>query len=296
MKQIHNHPYTLLEVLVAVAVLLIMMGFLFQFAGGAQKLWASSTARSEMSAKADAIFNLIGEDLENMYVVSAEEDLDAQAAWYCAHVNPSGTNSKVFSTSSEYNLDNFCFFTQATDGAEDANRSLIYGVRYHFEPKDSTDEDSTGRLYRYEASNGKSWQKLVDIAHPDCPLAEKNEDYNPDPTQSNSNTHNRPWNDPQWYCNVTHGSANCDLASTDDEEYLVADNIQSIQIFSDAAWVKDDGSGSDSIPVRSNPILEKPSVVRVTVTFEIPKTLKAGMNSSGVNTDRTFSRVYRLVK
>ena len=293
MKKMHNHPYTLLEVLVAVAVLVIMMGFLFQFAGGAQKLWSSSTARSEMSAKADAIFNLIGEDLENMYVVPADEDLDAQAAWYCAHVKE-GASPRVFSSSSDYNLDNFCFFAQATDNVDDPNRSLIYGVRYHFDPKDPADEESTGKLYRYEASNGKGWQKLVDIAHPDCPLTEKNENYDPDPSQPNSDTHNKPWNDPQWYCNITHDNPKCDLASTDDEEYLVADNIQSIQIFSDAAWVKDDGSSE--IPVKSNPILEKPSIVRVTVTFEIPKTLKAGMNGSDVNTDRTFSRVFRLVK
>ena len=41
-----RHNFTLLEILVAVAVLVIMMSFLFQFVISAQRVWAASTART----------------------------------------------------------------------------------------------------------------------------------------------------------------------------------------------------------------------------------------------------------
>ena len=68
MKELRRHPFTLIEVLVAVAVLVIMMGFIFQFTGIAQKLWASNTGRTEMSAQADAVFSLLQEDLEHLLI------------------------------------------------------------------------------------------------------------------------------------------------------------------------------------------------------------------------------------
>ncbi len=70
MKKHHLH-YTLIEVLVAVAVLALMMSFLFQFTAGAQRIWNASNANTDITGNADAIFALLDEDLSQMVVDGA---------------------------------------------------------------------------------------------------------------------------------------------------------------------------------------------------------------------------------
>ena len=147
--------FTLIEILVAVAVLVIMMGF--QFTGGAQRVWSANTARTEMSAQADAIFSLIREDLEHIYIVEEDEDMDAQSGWYCRHSDGTSINDTPFAASDK-SLKDLCFFTQATDGIENytpgSGRSLIYGVRYHFAP-------ATGDLGEEERQAQEDQRPLV---------------------------------------------------------------------------------------------------------------------------------------
>ncbi len=70
MKQF-RHNFTLLEILVAVAVLVIMMGFLSQFVISAQRVWASSTARTQLADQANTVFQLLGEDFNQMITINA---------------------------------------------------------------------------------------------------------------------------------------------------------------------------------------------------------------------------------
>ena len=81
MKNLRAHNFTLMEILVAVAVLVILMGFILQFTNSAQRLWAANTAITDMSAQADAVFSILQQDIEHMYVVTEEEDIDAQGGW-----------------------------------------------------------------------------------------------------------------------------------------------------------------------------------------------------------------------
>lgn len=64
----HTFHYTLIEVLVAIAVLALMMSFLFQFTGSAQRIWSASNASMDVASSSDAILALLDEDLAQMTV------------------------------------------------------------------------------------------------------------------------------------------------------------------------------------------------------------------------------------
>ncbi|MGI6356362.1 MAG: PulJ/GspJ family protein [Lentisphaeria bacterium] len=63
-RHIRKH-YTLVEIMVAVAILVIMMGFLFQFVIGAQRIWAASTRTGSLFEKAQIAFDVMETDLKN---------------------------------------------------------------------------------------------------------------------------------------------------------------------------------------------------------------------------------------
>jgi type II secretory pathway pseudopilin PulG len=60
--------YTLVEILVAMAILVIMMSFLFQFVIGAQRIWSASTRTASVFDKAQIVFDVIETDLKNAIV------------------------------------------------------------------------------------------------------------------------------------------------------------------------------------------------------------------------------------
>lgn len=57
--------YTLVELMIAMAILVIMMGFLFQFLNSAQRLWSASSNSSQVFDTAQVIFDVIETDLKN---------------------------------------------------------------------------------------------------------------------------------------------------------------------------------------------------------------------------------------
>lgn len=262
-----KHNFTLIEILVAVAVLVIMMGFLFQFTTGAQRVWSANTARTEMSAQADAIFSLIKEDLEHIYIVEDFDDLDAQSGWFCKH-----ESGYPFTRSATDNLQNFCFFTQAIDGIEDytpgSGRSLIYGVRYHFDSATGDLGEGKGKLYRFETSD-PTWNKITDL--------ELNDDGEPTKTIDGKTAL-----DEDWYAEIPSDD-------NEKEEYLVAENIKSIRIYSDAAVDEDNHAYNKAF------IPSAPKYIRINVVFSVPVNLRNGATTTE-DTDRTFSRVFLVKK
>ena len=58
--------YTLVELLVAVAILVIMMGFLFEFVIGAQRIWSASEKKATSFDTAQVAMDVIETDLHNM--------------------------------------------------------------------------------------------------------------------------------------------------------------------------------------------------------------------------------------
>ena len=128
MKKHHFH-YTLIEVLVAVAVLALMMSFLFQFTSGAQRIWTATNANTDITSNADAIFALLDEDLTQMIV-----DADAGMSY-----TNSGGDFGFYAISGRRG-------GVKAGGGDSVNEigSLVY-VQYHYDSADSL-------LYRVQKS------------------------------------------------------------------------------------------------------------------------------------------------
>ena len=56
--------YTLTELLVAVAVLMLMMTFLMQFVIGSQRIWYASSSTTSLFDKAQVVFSILETDLK----------------------------------------------------------------------------------------------------------------------------------------------------------------------------------------------------------------------------------------
>lgn len=141
-----RHNFTLLEILVAVAVLVIMMSFLFQFVISAQRVWAASTARTYMADQANAVFQVMAEDFNQMVTVKEDENPDAEMGWLC-DPSPKDLNPG--------NLKQLFFFASDRDEADGA----YYGVMYYYEPYDKDHSDKTGKLYRIRTAK-PAWKKV----------------------------------------------------------------------------------------------------------------------------------------
>lgn len=63
-----QHGFTLVELMVAMAVLIVMMGFLFQFTIGAQRIWTAVGADDDASFGAQITMQYLTDDLENAIV------------------------------------------------------------------------------------------------------------------------------------------------------------------------------------------------------------------------------------
>lgn len=65
--------FTLLEVLLSTAVLLVIMGFLFQFVNSAQRLWVASEKTADIFDQAQLALQLLEKDLQSV-LFSGEQD------------------------------------------------------------------------------------------------------------------------------------------------------------------------------------------------------------------------------
>ena len=299
MKNNRKNAFTLVEVLVAVAVLVIMMTFIFQYTASAQRLWAVNTARTEMSAQADALFQLLEEDLGSMYVVQKDEEIDAQAGWYCCHKKVGGSNNDTYAFPinedtgkklTGYNLLDFCFFTEDPDPeSTGANtHATVYPVRYHFDYEEPGEiyEEGRGKLYRY-VDEKRQWDKVRDNFMPYFGFLDEE-----DP---NAEYRGR---DPENYAKTPDTDA-------EKEEFLIAENVKSIRIYSDAAVDEEAITGipygewdeeiEEYVSKKENQKVfrKKPSWFRVEITISVPENLRNGATKDE-NTDRSFSRVFQL--
>lgn len=66
--------FTLTEIMVAIAILLVMMGFLFRFVISAQRIFSASVSSNYHTEQAQAIYDLLSEDMKRI-VVSEENSI-----------------------------------------------------------------------------------------------------------------------------------------------------------------------------------------------------------------------------
>ena len=141
MKAIHqSNRYTLIEILVAVAVLLIMMSFLFRFVISAQRVYTATSARSFQFDQAQTVFDLLNNDL-NQAVVGTDdaylgEDGKKQCCLYMLTRPLCG------------NMDGslFVFFVNEEEKAEEQGRLKVV-VYWHNQKTAGTEYN---QLYRFE--------------------------------------------------------------------------------------------------------------------------------------------------
>ena len=65
-SNIQKRHFTLVELMVAMGVLVIMMGFLFQFTIGAQRIWNASSKQTTAFSSAQVLMDVLNDDLMNM--------------------------------------------------------------------------------------------------------------------------------------------------------------------------------------------------------------------------------------
>jgi len=72
MRRFRKHPFTLVEMMVAMAVLVIMMSFLFQFVIGAQRIWSSSSGTADTYDQASILLTYMQKDIANIPYIRRE--------------------------------------------------------------------------------------------------------------------------------------------------------------------------------------------------------------------------------
>ncbi len=109
MRKIKYQLFTLVELMVAMAILVIMMGFLFEFVIGAQRIWSASSRKTSTFETAQIVFSLFEQDLQNAIIT---DELGRSIPYF---VHRTGHNSTNYPIGSGYK-DVACWFvTQATE-------------------------------------------------------------------------------------------------------------------------------------------------------------------------------------
>ena len=125
--------YTLVELLVAVAILVIMMGFLFQFIIGAQRIWRASENKASSFDTAQVAMDVIETDLHNMQYAN---DAEAPGRTMPFYLWKKSADEIVMAFYADYKSSNY--------GAGDETKVGTYPVIYYY----FKDGANPGNLYR----------------------------------------------------------------------------------------------------------------------------------------------------
>ena len=117
MKQLvvkRHRAFTLVEIMVTMAILVVMMGFLFQFVLGAQRIWSATAKDTEMFEQAQIIFNVMEADLKNMICEVPDENPDGGMQVYL-DTESAGDDDKG------NRLNQICFMTSYSSEASETS-------------------------------------------------------------------------------------------------------------------------------------------------------------------------------
>jgi len=113
--------FSLVELMVAVAILIIMMGFLFQFTIGAQRIWSASNANATSFEDANIVFQFLEEDLKN--IIFKDEETNQNRGIPLFFGKSSGNVIFAFMTSTRPN---------SQKNHSDADNTGAYYVVYYY--------------------------------------------------------------------------------------------------------------------------------------------------------------------
>ena len=115
--------FSLVELMVAMGMLVVMMGFLFQFVIGAQRIWSASNRNASTFTDAQLVFSLLERDLHNATFQHAEEFPGRGIPMYLENDGTNFTNFFLVSTAA----------APATSGTAAQNRVGYYPILYSLE-------------------------------------------------------------------------------------------------------------------------------------------------------------------
>ncbi len=120
------HRFTMVEIMVTMAIIVVMMGFLFHFVIGAQRIWSATSKGSEMFEEAQIIFQVLESDLKGM-VCELAKDNPSGAFPVAIDRAASGNLQQLFfmSSQSPANVDNL-----TTDEEKLTPRVGVFPVYY----------------------------------------------------------------------------------------------------------------------------------------------------------------------
>ncbi|MBT3377760.1 MAG: prepilin-type N-terminal cleavage/methylation domain-containing protein [Lentisphaerae bacterium] len=131
----HVHCFTLVELLAAMAVLTIMMGFLFKFLQTAQQAWSLSDSNARIYQNAQIAFDLLGHDLR---CAIASDTEDAEIPFWTSGTHDAADSAKQ---------DVICFVA-AVEARNDDAESRMVEVKYSHHTDEGGDPDQSYWLRR----------------------------------------------------------------------------------------------------------------------------------------------------
>lgn len=141
-----HRAFTLVEIMVTMAILVVMMSFLFQFVLGAQRVWSGTTKNMEIFEDAQAIFDVMEADLKNMICEIPEDNPDGGILFYLDTESGSGDKKN--------RLTDMCFMSSYVSGVEKEDganakiqRTGIFPIYYQLVP--TSGSNAPFILYRY---------------------------------------------------------------------------------------------------------------------------------------------------
>lgn len=146
--------FTLVEIMVALAMLMLMMSFLFEFVLSSQKLWRASENQARVFDDAQVALTIIGDDLRNM---EYNNEVGRSLPYYrfkSTESNPLTMTVKVPGEEKTVSVDVYVFFSQF-HSKNDTENMGVYPIVYVYVPSSVNRGESVAsrRLYRLQRDN-----------------------------------------------------------------------------------------------------------------------------------------------
>lgn len=144
--------FTLVEIMVALAMLMLMMSFLFEFVLSSQKLWRASENQARVFDDAQVALTIIGDDLRNM---EYNNEVGRSLPYYRFKAKDGLTMKvKVPGEEKTVSVDVYVFFSQF-HSKNDTEDMGVYPIVYVYVPSSENHGEpvASRRLYRLQLDN-----------------------------------------------------------------------------------------------------------------------------------------------
>lgn len=149
-SNIQKRHFTLVELMVAMGVLVIMMGFLFQFTIGAQRIWNASSKQTVAFSSAHVLLDILNDDLQNMRY--SKEDGETMPFY----LHKDSSDNVIMGFFSDFVPSTGILDSDPSDGVTTADLSQVgtYLVVYYFDKSAKTIHRCSLDRKKYERSSG----------------------------------------------------------------------------------------------------------------------------------------------